>query len=114
MLFCRHRPARRRRQLPAAPAGPIGRRPRRERARASGPAGARGCGVSTRPGRAPRGRRRYLLRALIGVAAALIAFAVALPLGVAYIGTHVGRLPASRIDFGPTAETVTLTTSDGI
>jgi len=59
-------------------------------------------------------RRRYLLRALIAVAAALIAFAVALPLGVAYIGTHVGRLPASRIDFGPTVETVTLTTSDGI
>lgn len=58
--------------------------------------------------------RRYLLRALIAVAAAAIAFAVALPLGVAYIGTHVGRLPADNIDFGPTAESVTLTTSDGV
>jgi uncharacterized protein len=59
-------------------------------------------------------RRRYLLRAAIAVAAAVIMFAVALPLGVAYIGTHVGRLPATRIDFGPIAETVTFTTSDGV
>jgi dienelactone hydrolase len=58
--------------------------------------------------------RRYLLRALIAVAGAAIVFAVALPLGVAYIGTHVGRLPADDIDFGPTAEAVTLTTSDGV
>ncbi len=58
--------------------------------------------------------RRYLLRALLAAAAVVIAFAVGLPVGVAYIGTHVGRLPAAPIDFGPTAENVTLTTSDGV
>ncbi len=58
--------------------------------------------------------RRYLLRALIAVAGAVMVFAVGLPIGVAYVGTHVGRLPEDHIDFGPTAESITLTTSDGV
>ncbi len=58
--------------------------------------------------------RRYLLRALMAVAGAVIVFAVGLPIGVAYVGTHVGRLPEDHIDFGPTAESVTLTTSDDV
>jgi dienelactone hydrolase len=58
--------------------------------------------------------RRYLLRALIAVAGAVMVFGVGLPIGVAYVGTHVGRLPEDHIDFGPTAESITLTTSDGV
>ena len=58
--------------------------------------------------------RRYLLRAPMAVAGAAIAFAIGMPLSVAYVGTHVGRLPAAQIDFGAAAENVTLTTTDGV
>ena len=59
-------------------------------------------------------RRRYARRALIGVAGVLFGFYIMLPLGISYVSTHVGRLPADGVDLGGRAEEVTFTTSDGI
>jgi fermentation-respiration switch protein FrsA (DUF1100 family) len=58
--------------------------------------------------------RRYARRCLIGAGSVVFGFYIVLPLGISYVSTHVGRLPASDVDLGPSAEEVTFTTSDGI
>jgi dienelactone hydrolase len=58
--------------------------------------------------------RRYVRRSLILVLGALALFYVGLPVTVAYVATHVGRLPASDVDLGTSARDVVLTRSDGI
>jgi len=59
-------------------------------------------------------RRRYARRLLLGVAAVAFAFYVVLPIGVSYVSTHVGRLPATDVNLGGSAEAVTFRTSDGL
>jgi dienelactone hydrolase len=59
-------------------------------------------------------RRRYSRRTLIGVATVAFGFYVVFPLGISYVSTHVGRLPAHHVDLGAHVEEVTFTTSDGI
>jgi len=58
--------------------------------------------------------RRYLRRSLILVLSGLTLFYVGLPVTVAYVASHVGRLPASHVDLGPRARDVVLTRSDGV
>jgi|tagenome__1003787_1003787.scaffolds.fasta_scaffold20955315_2 dienelactone hydrolase len=58
--------------------------------------------------------RRYARRCLIGVGSIVFGFYIVLPLGVSYVSTHVGRLPANGVNLGGRAEEVTFTTSDGI
>jgi uncharacterized protein len=58
---------------------------------------------------------RFLRRVATGVAGAVVAFFVLIPLGIAYVGTHVARPPVDDIDLGPRdAEEVELHTSDGL
>ena len=59
-------------------------------------------------------RRRLARRCLIGAASIAVAFYIVLPIGISYVSTHIGRLPATRVDLGPTVETVAFTTRDGI
>ena len=59
-------------------------------------------------------RRRLARRCLIGAASIAVAFYIVLPIGISYVSTHIGRLPATRVDLGPTVEDVTFTTRDGI
>ena len=57
--------------------------------------------------------RRTLRRGLLTVAGLAVALFVAAPTGLAYVLTHTGRPPAD-VDLGPTAQDVTLRTSDGL
>jgi len=59
-------------------------------------------------------RRACVRRSLIALAVVLFAFYVILPLGISYVSTHVGRLPAQHVDLGASARPVTFTTSDGV
>ena len=52
--------------------------------------------------------RRYLRRSLILVLGGLTLFYVGFPVTVAYVASHVGRLPASHVDLGPSARDVVL------
>ena len=47
-------------------------------------------------------RRRLARRCLIGAASIAVAFYIVLPIGISYVSTHIGRLPATRVDLGPT------------
>jgi uncharacterized protein len=58
--------------------------------------------------------QRYGRRALIGVACLAGFVYIAFPVGLTYVSTHVGRLPATDVDLGATAEDVSFTTSEGI
>ena len=51
-------------------------------------------------------RRRLARRCLIGAASIAVAFYIVLPIGISYVSTHIGRLPATRVDLGPTVEDV--------
>jgi len=58
--------------------------------------------------------RRYLRRALLALAAALVAMTVILPIGQSYLDRHVQRavVPANQLDVP--YEDVKFTTSDGL
>lgn len=58
--------------------------------------------------------RRYGRRAALALSVPLVGFYVVLPLTVAYVATHVGRLPAGHVDLGANAVDVQLTRSDGV
>jgi MYXO-CTERM domain-containing protein len=59
--------------------------------------------------------RRAVRRIAVGVAGLAVAAFMVLPLGYAYVGTHVARAPVDDIDLGSaTAEDVQLRTSDGL
>jgi uncharacterized protein len=59
--------------------------------------------------------RRYPRRVATGVGAAILAFFIVIPLGIAYVGTHVARPPVDDIDLGTrNVEDVELHTSDGL
>ena len=57
---------------------------------------------------------RYLRRGLLGVAAALVALLVLLPVGLGYVTTHVGRAVVPPNHLGVAYEDVKFTTSDGL
>jgi uncharacterized protein len=57
---------------------------------------------------------RYGRRLLLGVAAAIAAAVVVLPIGLAYITTHVGRAVVPPNKLGVAYENVSFTTSDGL
>jgi uncharacterized protein len=57
---------------------------------------------------------RYPRRGLLGVAAALVAFLVVVPIGLGYITTHVGRAVVPPNHLGVPYEDVKFTTSDGL
>jgi uncharacterized protein len=59
-------------------------------------------------------RRRYVRRSVVGVAAGLIAFEVAIPILLAYGYTHFGRSAVPRAQLGVGYEDVTFVTSDGL
>jgi dienelactone hydrolase len=58
--------------------------------------------------------RRLARRSVIGVASIVVAFYIALPIGISYVSTHVGRLSATHVDLGPSVDEVAFTTRDGI
>ena len=57
--------------------------------------------------------RRALRRALRGLAAAVVIWAVMLQIAIAIVATHKARSPFAAIDVGAPHEAVTLITSDG-
>jgi uncharacterized protein len=57
---------------------------------------------------------RYGRRALLGVAAVVVASAVLVPIGVAYITTHVGRAVVPANELGAAYENVSFRASDGL
>jgi hypothetical protein len=59
-------------------------------------------------------RRRYLRRSLVGVAAAVVFFEIALPILFAYGYTHFGRTFVPRAHLGVSYEDVTFKTADGL
>jgi fermentation-respiration switch protein FrsA (DUF1100 family) len=59
-------------------------------------------------------RRRYVRRSVVGVAAALVAFEIAIPVLFAYGYTHVGRSSVPEAQLGVSYEDVTFVTSDGL
>jgi hypothetical protein len=58
--------------------------------------------------------RRYLRRALVGVAAAFAALFVVLPVAFAIVANHKARAPVASVDLGRPYIDVALTTSDGL
>jgi hypothetical protein len=58
-------------------------------------------------------RRRVLRRALRGLGAALVVWAVVLPVAMAIVSTHKARSPVPAADLGAPHERVTLRTRDG-
>jgi uncharacterized protein len=58
--------------------------------------------------------RRYLRRALLGVAGVVAFFFVVFPIGEAYVMTHVGRAVVPPAHLGVAYEDVAFTTSDGL
>ena len=61
-----------------------------------------------------RPARRYARRLLTGLACVVAGFLVVLPVGIAIVATHKARAPVTAVDLGRPAETVTLTTHDGL
>jgi dienelactone hydrolase len=61
-----------------------------------------------------RRRRRYTRRALIAVAAPILAYGTVAPLGFSYVITHVMRQTVPAADLGTPHENVSFTTSDGL
>ena len=61
-----------------------------------------------------RRRWRYTRRALIGVAAPLLAYATVAPLGFSYVTTHVMRQSVPAANLGAAHENISFTTSDGL
>jgi hypothetical protein len=59
-------------------------------------------------------RRRYFRRALIGIAATVLAFELVLPIAASYTFTHAARLPSPAPELGPAARDVTFRTTDGL
>jgi uncharacterized protein len=57
---------------------------------------------------------RLARRALLAVSGALILFLVVLPIGFAYVVTHVGRAVVPENRLGVASEDVTFTTADGL
>jgi hypothetical protein len=57
---------------------------------------------------------RYLRRMLLGIAGIVAASAVLLPVGVAYVTTHVGRAVLPENELGVAYENVSFRTSDGL
>src|SRR5262245_1344196 len=57
---------------------------------------------------------RYGRRALLGAAGVVAAYALLLPLGLAYVTTHVGRPVVPANDLRVASEDVSFTTSDGL
>jgi uncharacterized protein len=64
--------------------------------------------------RTPNRWWRYSRRALLGAAAVVTLWETALPVGVAYMSTHVARAEVPAPDLGADHQDVTLTTSDGL
>jgi fermentation-respiration switch protein FrsA (DUF1100 family) len=60
------------------------------------------------------GRHRYMRRAGIAVAAALLAYWLVLPLAIGILATHRPRAAVEPADLGRTYEEVTLRTTDGL
>src|SRR5207248_6476310 len=62
------------------------------------------------------GRRswRYARRLLIAGATAFAAFALLVPVAIAYVVTHTARAEVPRADLGAAYENVEFTTSDGL
>ncbi len=58
--------------------------------------------------------RRYLRRAAIGVAAAVVAFELVFPIPFAFIATHKARSDVEAVDLGRAAEPVSVRTGDGL
>ena len=76
---------------------------------------ALGAGVLWRSRRLDeRPQRRYLRRALIGVAGALAAVFVVMPVAFAIVVTHKARAPLMQADLGQPRLDVALPTSDGL
>ena len=59
-------------------------------------------------------RRAYARRSAIGIVGGLLGFFIVLPLGISYVSTHIGRLPAAHVNLGASAERVSFRTSDGV
>jgi uncharacterized protein len=59
-------------------------------------------------------RRRYLRRSLVGVAAAVVFFEIAMPILFAYGYTHFGRSFVPQAHLGVSYEDVTFETADGL
>ena len=58
--------------------------------------------------------RRYLRRALVAVAALVVAYVLVVPLAVSYVFTHVGRAVVPPPELGAGYEEVSFRTSDGL
>jgi hypothetical protein len=65
-----------------------------------------------KPGRSRT--RRYLRRALLGVAGLAFVSEIFVPFGMSYLSTHVHTAEVPEADLGAAYEDVTLTTSDGL
>jgi uncharacterized protein len=59
-------------------------------------------------------RRIVARRALLALSFPFLAFFVVLPVGVGYVGTHVGRAAVTRLDVGASARQVSLPRRDGV
>jgi fermentation-respiration switch protein FrsA (DUF1100 family) len=59
-------------------------------------------------------RRRYLRRALLTAAAAVVATQALFPASIAYVATHTARAEVPRADLGAPHEDVSFKTSDGL
>ena len=57
---------------------------------------------------------RYLRRPPVLAGVVVLAWAAVLPVGAAYLFTHIGRGVATGVDLGPGVEAVTLRTADGL
>jgi MYXO-CTERM domain-containing protein len=58
--------------------------------------------------------RRSARRLLVLAGVVVLAAGVILPVGAAYLFTHIGRGVATNVDLGPDVEAITLRTSDGL
>lgn len=58
--------------------------------------------------------RRYVRRLLRLVGVVFVSAMVVLPVGAAYLFTHIGRGIATGVDLGPNVQPITLRTSDGL
>ena len=58
--------------------------------------------------------RRYLRRSLLGAAGVVVFVSVVLPVGMAYVESHVGRAVVPPADLGAAHEDVSFETSDGL
>lgn len=72
------------------------------------------CGARELWGSRRAGRHPILRRALVGAAAAVVAFEIVVPVTVALVATQRPRDAETRLDFGAPARDVRLTTADGV